>query len=156
MRLSFQAARAALVIAPLVITLVAACGDDTGGGAGMSGGGACLPALDLECTPAYPPTFDQIHTRHIAMTCGAGGTLCHGPMGNKGNLVLDRDDADQAYEALLDPSRGLVIPGDPECSTLIKRVESEDPSVVMPVGMRLMPGQRCAIRKWVADGAKRR
>jgi hypothetical protein len=132
-----------------------ACNGDSDGGAGMSGAGACLPPLDLECTPSYGPTFDEFFSRRIEQTCGAGGVSCHGPTGNKGNLILDPDDPDAAYDALLDPDHGLVIPGDPECSLMIKRIESEDPDFVMPVRQPLMPGERCAIRQWVANGAER-
>jgi hypothetical protein len=140
----------------LFLSTLLACNGDSDGGAGMSGAATCLPPLDLECDHTYGPTFDQFFERRIEDTCGSGGSLCHGPSGNKGNLTLDPDDPDAAYNALLDPDHGLVIPGDPECSMLIKRLESEDPDFVMPVRQPLMPGELCAIRKWVANGAERR
>jgi hypothetical protein len=144
-----------LACAVSILSMLLACNGSSEGAAGMSGGSACLPPLDLECTPSYGATFDQFFSRHIEGTCGAGGSFCHGPDGNKGGLTLDPRDPDAAYTALLDPAHGLVIPGDPECSTLIKRLESDDLDFVMPVRTPLMPGELCAIRKWVANGAER-
>jgi hypothetical protein len=137
-----------------VATLGACTADDSDGGAGMSGG-ACLAPLDLECTPAYEPTFDQIYDRRIRGTCATGGGNCHGAEGNKGGLTMA--DADGAYNALLGVGLGhaRVIAGDPECSVLIKRLESDDLSFVMPLGRPLSAGERCTIRQWVANGAER-
>lgn len=126
--------------------LIACNGDD-------SAASACLAELELECETEYEPTFENFHKFEIKQTCGTGGSLCHGPSGNKGNLTLDVDDADGAYDALV--SGGLVIPGDPECSVLIQRLESEDRSFVMPQGRQLSDEERCSIRKWVANGAER-
>jgi hypothetical protein len=133
--------------------MLAACGDDGGnGGAGMNGG-ACLPDVELECTPRYPPTFDNIYSRLIDDTCAV--STCHGPTGNAGNLTFG--DADATYAALLNERRSepLVIPGDPECSLLIKRLESNDINFVMPPRSQLDPNERCAIRQWIAQGAER-
>ena len=129
------------------------CGDDGGdGGAGMNGG-ACLPALELDCTPRYPPTFDNIYGRLIGDTCAV--STCHGPGGNAGNLTFG--DADAVYATLLNERRAerLVVPGDPECSLLMKRLESADINFVMPPRSQLTPNERCAIRQWIAQGAER-
>jgi hypothetical protein len=71
-----------------------------------------------------------------------------------GLVLLGRD---EAYDHLLGEtdSRARVVPGDPECSLLVQRLESTDPQFVMPVGMRLPEGQRCAVRQWVAAGAEK-
>jgi hypothetical protein len=133
-----------------------ACSDDSNEGtAGMSGA-ECLPQLELDCQPLYPPTFDEFYTRRIAPTCGAGGVLCHGAEGHRGNLTLA--DADGAYRALVGDGgeHARVIPGDPECSLLIKRLESNDLDFVMPVRNKLSAAERCAIRQWIANGAERR
>lgn len=118
----------------------------------MSGGG-CLAALELECTPLYPPTFDNIYDRLIDDTCAI--SACHSPASNAGNLAFG--DADAAYQRLLndDGADPLVIPGDPECSMLIKRLESTDRDFVMPSRTPLSANERCAIRQWVANGAER-
>lgn len=133
--------------------VLTACGDDNGeGGAGMNGS-ACLAALELDCTPTYPPTFDNIYNRLIDDTCAV--SACHSPASNAGNLSFG--DADAAYATLLNERREepLVIPGDPECSVLMKRLESTDRDFVMPARTPLQPNERCAIRQWVANGAER-
>lgn len=137
----------------LFAKLLGACGDDGGPGTAGTGGDACLPALDLECLPSYPPTFDQIYERRIEPTCSVAP--CHASGSNAGNLTLG--DADASYQTLLEQRSGaaLVIPGDPECSVLIQRLESDDLDFVMPSRSPLSEGERCAIRQWVANGAER-
>jgi len=145
--------RSMLIVACLAL---AACnGDDGENMAGMSGDGACLPALELDCDPTFTPTFDEIYDRELR-SCGANGSLCHGAEGDHGGLTLA--DRDGAYDALLGigEEHARVIPGDPECSILIQRLESTDANFVMPRGTPLTPGKRCAIRQWVANGAERR
>jgi hypothetical protein len=132
--------------------MLQACGDDGDGGtAGMSGD-ACLQPLELECDPRYPATFEQIHQRLIDRTCNAAP--CHG-VSRAGNLMFGN--ADAAYARLLNDEvdEPLVIPGDPECSLLMKRLESEDPDFVMPVRDPLDDDELCAIRQWIANGAER-
>lgn len=115
-------------------------------------GGACLQPLELECDPRYPAKFDQIYERLIEGTCSAAP--CHGAA-RAGNLMFG--DADAAYARLLndDVDDPLVIPGDPECSLLMKRLESDDLDFVMPVRDPLDDDELCAIRQWIANGAER-
>lgn len=142
----------------------AACGDDDADGgepggpaAGMDAPPACLDALELDCAPTFAPTFERFFENQLSSTCGGAGTggSCHAE-GGLGGLVLD--DADAAHAALLDDGReggALVLPGDPECSPLMMRLESDDPMFVMPVGGKLDEGARCAVRQWIANGAQR-
>jgi hypothetical protein len=48
-----------------------------------------------------------------------------------------------------------VIPGDPGCSEVVRRIESSDEEYQMPPGDKLSEGERCAIRRWIAGGAVR-
>lgn len=117
---------------------------------------ACLSELSLDCSPTYAPTFRAIFDNRLQVTCGAGGRSCHSSTGQQAGLVLD--DFDAAYDSLLgqgEAARARVIPGDPECSLLEQRLESRDPNFVMPVGSRLAAGELCAIRQWIAGGAKK-
>jgi hypothetical protein len=91
-------------------------------------------------------------------TCGSpsSGGSCHGPSGAKGGLVLS--DIDGAYAELLGTQDGRVrvVPNDPECSLLEVRLESTDPAFRMPLGTMPLPESvRCAVRKWIANGAPR-
>src|SRR5215218_4826877 len=51
---------------------------------------------------------------------------CHGPdsAARKADLRLDRREA--AVEA------GVLVPGDPDASALVERIDSDDPTVAMP------------------------
>jgi hypothetical protein len=116
---------------------------------------ACLspqPRAELgECAPQYPPTFDRIRANTLLLSC-AIGTGCHGVHAPTPLLSLSGDE-EGAYAALL--GHALVIPGDPECSPLIQRLESSDASFRMPRGGELPASERCAIVQWIADGANR-
>lgn len=106
--------------------------------------------FDAGCEELYAPTYEEIYRRTFAPTCARSGVSCHGP-GRAGGVVFA--DRDAAYDRLL--SRGLVRPGDPQCSELAARIGSDDPLYRMPPGRALDPGERCAIQKWIAAGAPR-
>jgi hypothetical protein len=115
---------------------------------------ACLSQRSVECAPTYAPTFRAIFDNRLQVTCGAGGRSCHAAGGHQAGLVLS--DFDVAYDSLLgldSAGRARVIAGDPECSVLEQRLESDDSAVVMPVGAKLPEGELCAIRQWIANGA---
>ncbi|MDH5672313.1 MAG: hypothetical protein OEZ06_09200 [Myxococcales bacterium] len=118
---------------------------------------ACLPPLELECGVTFQPTFEAFFENQLGSTCGGKNTAgsCHAEAGAHGGLVLEH--IDLAYDNLLGAAGGepLVIPGDPECSPLMKRLESDDPGFVMPVGNKLTEGELCAIRQWIESGAER-
>jgi len=145
------------VLALLASASAGACGDDAGDGSGDGGSAGCLEALPLDCEPTFAPTFEAFYRNQISTTCGASstGSSCHAGPDGQGGLVLA--DADGAYDYLLGDidGRARVIPGDPECSILVQRLESSDPDFVMPLGMPLSAGERCAVRQWIANGAER-
>jgi hypothetical protein len=141
-----------------------ACGDDggaptagTGAGAGGAGTATCLDPLPDDCDLVFAPTYDAFFDNVLGRTCGAASTggSCHGPDGGMAGLFLH--DRDMAYDYLLGDAdgRARVIPNDPECSMLVQRIESTDPDVMMPPTARLSAGERCAIERWIAMGAKR-
>jgi hypothetical protein len=138
----------------LALTCIA-CGDDTGGA--PQDASVCLSTLPRACTPLYRPTFDNIFANRLGMTCGASSTggSCHAAKGAMAGLVLETKDA--AYDALLGAGGGRqrVIPGDPECSLLVQRLESNNPGFSMPPGAKLSADERCAIEQWIANGAER-
>jgi hypothetical protein len=116
----------------------------------------CLPEPLAACTPEINTDFASIHRALFAQRCGTTGGACHGSEGRKGNLVLA--DADTAYDALLgmDGTPARVSPGDPACSLLLQRLESDDPAKRMPLGEnKLSEGLRCAVRTWIEAGAAR-
>lgn len=128
------------------------CGDDSGPVPSEAGVG-CLDPLPDDCEPAFAPTFAAIYRNQISQKCG--GSVCHGGDGAQAGLVLEGQDA--AYDHLLGEAdgRARVIPGDPECSVLMQRLESDDPAFQMPQGDPLSERELCAIRTWIRNGAMR-
>ncbi|MEW4569491.1 PSD1 and planctomycete cytochrome C domain-containing protein [Tautonia sp. JC769] len=78
---------------------------------------------------------------------------CHGPdsEGRKADLRLDRFDAATADRG----GYAALVPGDPESSELVYRIESDDALDVMPPPgshKSLSDDQQAVIRAWVASG----
>ena len=116
-------------------------------------------------TPNLTPTFTSIQ-QNIFNTTDPSGRLaciqCHSDQGRNptGNLVLLEG---RAYQNLVgQPSSGKpgetrVIPGDPNKSYLVKKLEGA-PDIVgvrMPRGNGpfLTQGQMLVIRRWIEQGA---
>jgi hypothetical protein len=75
---------------------------------------------------------------------------CHGPdsAARKADLRLDRRD-----EAI----KTAIVPGKPEQSPLVERIETEDEGLVMPPPKslkRLTPEQKATLKRWIAEGAE--
>jgi hypothetical protein len=76
---------------------------------------------------------------------------CHGPdsAARKADLRLDKREA--AIEM------GAITPGDPAASSLIERIFSTDPDVVMPppaAHKQLTPAQQQTLKRWIEAGAE--
>ena len=69
----------------------------------------------------------------------------------KAGLVLE--DVETAFRLLRE--HGRALPGDPQCSLATQRIESSDVDFMMPPGLPLPPGVKCAIVQWIAHGAQR-
>jgi hypothetical protein len=118
------------------------------------GGDDCLENVDVACTPLYEPTFANIYANTLTPSCAVGGASCHSAAGSAGGMSFEG--ANQAFAALHGDADGerRVIAGDPACSLLIQRLEADSDNV-MPPGKALPAAERCAIIKWVNEGAKR-
>jgi len=84
---------------------------------------------------------------------------CHGPDANKRKVGLRLDLPAGAF-AELQKSKGqyAIVPGSPEKSELIRRIESNDPKILMPLPeshlQKLTPAEIELFRKWIKEGAK--
>jgi hypothetical protein len=137
----------------MALVLVAGCGDEP-----ADDGDGCLEALALDCQPAYPPTFRNLFDNELGNTCGSSvtGSSCHSAQGAMGGLVLETFDAAHAHLLGEADGRARVLPGDPECSLLMQRLESTDTQFRMPPGASSLPENvRCAFRQWIANGAEK-
>ncbi len=124
---------------------------------------ACVAGLSAACQPQYdPPTYATIFGSILRPTCASGTGTCHTSDAQAraatGGLVLE--DVDQAYASLLgtgtEAGHARVIPGDPACSLIMKRLESTVPTYHMPPGpTSLSAGETCTIVKWISSGAAR-
>ena len=116
----------------------------------------CVESGTIECSPLYPPSFDEVYANTLTPKCAIGGTSCHGDGNASSGLDLSGS-ADAAYAALISPEQGApyIVPGDTHCGHLIYHLESTKPGAMMPPGSQLSEEERCAIRKWIASGAQR-
>jgi hypothetical protein len=84
---------------------------------------------------------------------------CHGPDVNKMKAGLRLDKPESAFAELIkNKGHYAIVPGSPEKSELIKRIESNDPSIVMPQPeshlAKLTPAEIEVFRRWIKEGAK--
>lgn len=117
-------------------------------------------------TPDLQPTFSAIQ-RDIFSAADASGrvacTSCHNAQGARFAANLNLSGPDAHAQLVNVPSTGkpgatLVIPGDPDNSYLIHKIEGA-PGIVgqrMPRnnGPFLTPGQILIIRAWIQQGAQ--
>lgn len=120
-------------------------------GCGPGDEGTCVE-VDLACQPLYEPTFDNVYSRTLEPTCGAAGSQCHAREGAQNGLIFA--DPDEAYEHLLSAGEPLVVPGDPACSPVVRRIEATG-ALQMPPGDPLPAAERCSIIQWIENGAER-
>jgi hypothetical protein len=76
---------------------------------------------------------------------------CHGQDGQKREADLRLDDRQAAIDA------GAIVPGEPGASTLLERIHSTDPDVLMPPpnsNRRLSDPQKKILDRWIKDGAE--
>ena len=120
-------------------------------------GAACGPPeltcveVDPTCAPLYEPTFENIYANTLVDSCGSGRNACHSEAGAKGGLSLAT--MTRAYQSLLEAGQERVIPGDPGCSIAVARMASTHDDLQMPPGTPLPVSERCAIERWIANGA---
>jgi hypothetical protein len=102
-----------------------------------TGRAADLPALDFN--------------RDIRPILSENCFYCHGQDSNKREADLRLDDRAAAIEA------GAIVPGDPGASTILERIHSTDPDVLMPPptsNRRLSDDQKKLLDRWIRDGAE--
>ena len=117
-------------------------------------------------TPNLTPTLSSIQRDIFSASDSSGRTACtscHIPGGPANGTGLFLTDAPTSYAALvgrgsrLKPGETLVIPGDPDNSYLVRKLEG-GPNINglrMPrnTGPFLTEGQMLVIRRWIAEGA---
>jgi uncharacterized membrane protein len=100
-------------------------------------------------TPEFPDSF---YARHLYPVFDAHCVSCHGPSKVKGSLRLD------TYDRLMRGGEdgAIVIPGNPDRSTLLKRITlPKDDKKFMPSEGKppLTPDEIAWIKAWIQQGA---
>ena len=109
-----------------------------------------------QCSQAEEPSKREIlFNRDIRPILSKNCFACHGPDRNKreGNLRLDQESG--AKQKLED--HYAIVPGNPEKSSLIERISSQDEFEKMPPTdsqKELSPAEIELLREWVKEGAK--
>lgn len=115
----------------------------------MLGLGLCLWGGPGEASPR-PVEFNQDIRPLLSDRC----FKCHGPDANqrKGKL---RFDTHEGLSAAV--KAGIVVPGKPDASELIARLNAQDPDDLMPPPdsrLSLSTSERDLLRRWILEGAK--
>ena len=115
---------------------------------------ALLLALFSSFIPARAASDFPSYNRDIRPILSENCFSCHGPdpEGRKANLRLDTLEAASADRG----GYAALVPGDPDLSELVARIESDDPLDMMPPPgshKSLTDDQKGLIRGWVAAGA---
>jgi hypothetical protein len=116
-------------------------------------------------TPGLEPTFSSIQREIFSSTDAAGRRACVACHTNVGrnpagglNLLPDLSYAALVNVAsLTNPGRTRVVPGDPDNSILVRKLEGTPGTTGqrMPIGgpPYLTEGQMLIIRRWIQEGA---
>ncbi len=107
------------------------------------------------------PTLESLNENYFAKSCNFGS--CHGA-GKAGGLDLTGDthaalvNVPAVFPGAAANGKVLVIPGDPDNSYFLQKLEGPDASegAIMPFGAQepMDPGCRIKmVRQWIADGA---
>jgi hypothetical protein len=111
----------------------------------------CTVPQGGDCSPLYAPTYENVYANTLKPTCGQAGTACHATEGAQGGFKIG--ELESTYDELL--QKQLINPGEPGCSPVVQRLETDDPTQLMPPGARLSAPELCAIETWIANGASR-
>jgi mono/diheme cytochrome c family protein len=112
--------------------------------------------LSTACTrePATTVSFNDTVQPILSENC----YLCHGPDASTRKAGLRLDKAEFAY-APHEQFGPAIIPGKPDRSPLVKRIEASDPRERMPppeAHKTLEPEEIALLRQWVQEGAEYR
>ena len=115
--------------------------------------GACTNPPDIAGVPG-----NINYNWHVRPILSENCFKCHGPDIEGREASLRLDSAEFAFERLEGPrERFAIVPGDPESSELIWRINASNPDDVMPhpsTRKTLTDLEKAILRQWIADGAE--
>src|SRR5947207_110422 len=114
--------------------------------------GVTAPQARSEAPVPPPISFTRQIRPILSDTCFA----CHGPDAKQRKAKLRLDTKATAFAELDSGDGHALVPSKPDESTLLKRISSTDPNMVMPppkTGKKLTPEQVALVKKWIEEGA---
>ena len=116
-----------------------------------------IVTLGVTLSPAPAATASKVDfNRDIRPILSDNCYACHGPDSNKRKAGLRLDLRDGALGKLKSDAFAIV-PGHPEKSSLIERIQTKDEDDRMPPadsGKKLTPEQMALLTRWIAEGAE--
>jgi mono/diheme cytochrome c family protein len=129
-------------IAPVVLILI--------------GTGSARAAADSTPPPGDAASRPVNFARDVRPILSDNCFACHGPDDHKRKANLRLDTKEGAF-AKLEGGDAAIVPGKPDESELIDRIENDDPELRMPPkksGKQLTASQIELLRRWIEQGAK--
>ena len=121
------------------------------------------PLMLIRCSPAGTEAGtsvpDQVDFNfHVRPILSDRCFKCHGPDANKREAGLRLDIEEAAFAALKDdPTKYIIVKGEPGKSELYHRITTSDTSILMPPpssNLKLSPLEIKIIEKWIRQGAQ--
>ncbi len=116
----------------------------------------CQPAAETPLAAVVPDTVD--YNFHVKPILSDRCFKCHGPDEQSRDAGLRLDTPEGAFAALADDStRYAIVPGRPELSEVIARINHPDPEERMPhpdSKLYLSDTEKQIIERWIAQGAE--
>jgi hypothetical protein len=119
---------------------------------GLATAGSAFAGYEGSRPPGGKVDFDRDIRPILSENC----FTCHGPDPKARKAGLRLDLSDEA-EAELESGSRAIVPGKPDESELVFRVEEADPTLHMPPpdsGKSISPEQAALLRRWVEEGAE--
>jgi hypothetical protein len=115
-----------------------------------------VPKATAVVAAAGPSPAKISFNEHIQPLLSENRYPCHGPDSGsrKASLRLDRKEAAFAPHEKMGPA---IVPGKPDASALVQRIESKSEKDVMPppeAHKTMKPEEIALLRRWVAEGAE--
>lgn len=115
---------------------------------------ACL-ALLISVSSAF--AADRLDfNKDIRAILSENCIACHGPDSKTQEAGLRLDVSDQTMWKG-ESGKLAIVPGNPDASEMLRRINSTDPNEVMPppaTGKSLTPQQKATLKQWIAEGAE--
>lgn len=121
--------------------------------------GGCSKQKPMEIVQVENDLPERIdYNLHVKPILSDNCFHCHGPDRNSQKAGLDLSDPENAYGQLMSSRRKrAIVPGDWSASELVRRITSQDPTVMMPPGgsnRHITDYEKAILIRWIEQGAE--